>query len=232
MDCIILIPMKGFAGAKQRLSLVLDPKERSMLARAMLDDVLAAFAAWRDRPAVAVVTGDNAVRSVALSQGFDVIEDREGTGETEAIAEATSIAVRLGAASTMVIPADVPLVTAIELEAVLAALPPGAARGSVLVPAADGRGTNAALRRPADLFPLRFGNDSFQPHWRAARAAGHPCAILRPPGVALDVDGPADVAALLRQPVRTGSQRLLLAWKLPERLRAIAAPASGAPATS
>ena len=44
--------------------------------------------------------------------------------------------------------------------------------GSVLVPAADGRGTNAAFRRPANLFPLRFGNDSFKPHLAAAQATG------------------------------------------------------------
>ncbi len=233
MDCIILIPMKGFVGAKQRLSPALDPEERSALAAAMLDDVLAVFAGWRDRPAVAVVTGDSAVRSAAQSHGFDIIEDRECAGETAAIAEATSIAVGLGAASTMVIPADVPLVTSTELQAVLAALPPSHKRGSVLVPAGDGRGTNAVLRRPADLFPLRFGNDSFKPHQRAAQVSGCPSSVLQLPGIGLDVDNPADLAALLREPVRTRSQRLLLSWNLPERLATGgAATALGAPATS
>jgi len=184
----------------------------------MLDDVLAALAAWRERPDVAVVTGDSAAKEMALERGFEVIEDRECAGETEAIAAATSVAVGWGAASTMVIPADMPLLSADEVAAVLEALPAFPAPGSVLVPAADGRGTNAVLRRPADLFPLRFGNDSFQPHWRAAQSTGYPCAVLKLPGIGLDIDGPADLAALLREPVRTESQRLLLSWNLSERL--------------
>ena len=42
---------------------------------------------------------------------------------------------------TLVVPADIPLVTAREIDAVLAASPH---RGTVLVPSASGRGTNAA----------------------------------------------------------------------------------------
>src|SRR2546430_12409666 len=61
------------------------------------------------------------------------------------------------------------LITARELDQILKAAP---VEGSVLVPAGDGRGTNAIYRRPAGLFPLRFGNDSFKPHLAAARATG------------------------------------------------------------
>ena len=233
MDCVILIPVKGFAAPKQRLSSVLDPAERSKLAGVMLSDVLTALSTWPERPDVAVVTGDGAAREMARSRGFDVIEDREYAGETQAIAAATSVAVAWGAASTIVIPADMPLVSADELTAVLNALPAWPASGSVLVPAADGRGTNAVLRRPADLFPLRFGNDSFQPHWRAAQSTGCPCRVLKLPGIGLDIDGPADLAALLDEQVRTESQRLLLSWNVSERLAVLSrTPAISAPAIS
>ena len=218
MDCVILIPVKGFVAPKQRLSSALDAAERSRLAKAMLDDVLTALAAWRERPDVAVVTGDSAAKAMALERGFEVIEDHECAGETEAIAAATSVAVGWGAASSMVIPADMPLVSAGEVAAVLKALPAFPTPGSVLVPAADGRGTNAVLRRPAELFPLRFGNDSFQPHWRAAQSTGCPCAVLKLPGIGLDIDSPAHLAALLQEPVRTESQRLLLSWNVVGRL--------------
>ncbi len=94
--------------------------------------------------------------------------------------------------------------------------------GSVLVPAADGRGTNAALRRPCGLFPLRFGSDSFQPHHAAARATGRPCVVLdnaRLPGIALDIDRPTDLAQLLSFAMRTRTQKLLCQWELPARWR-------------
>jgi 2-phospho-L-lactate guanylyltransferase len=84
----------------------------------------------------------------------------------------------------------------------------------VLVPAADGRGTNAAWRRPAGLFPLRFGNDSFKPHLQAAQATGLPCNVLALPGIALDVDNPADLRELTAQPGQRRSQCLARSWDL------------------
>jgi 2-phospho-L-lactate/phosphoenolpyruvate guanylyltransferase len=87
----------------------------------------------------------------------------------------------------------------------------------VLAPAADGRGTNAAFRRPANLFPLCFGNDSFKPHLAAARATGKPCIVLQLPGIAVDVDNPADLQQLLAHPGETRTQSLLRRWALGSR---------------
>ena len=88
------------------------------------------------------------------------------------------------------------------------------AEGTVLVPAADGRGTNAIFRRPASLFPARFGNDSFKPHHAAAQATGKPCVVLSLPGIALDVDNPEDLRALAAAPGETRAQRLIRQWDL------------------
>ena len=88
--------------------------------------------------------------------------------------------------------------------------------GSVLVPAGDGRGTNAVLRRPAALFPLRFGNDSFKPHLAAANASGAPCVVLSLPGIAVDVDNPSDLRQLADLPGETRAQQLARKWDLTE----------------
>ena len=113
----------------------------------------------------------------------------------------------------LVIPADVPLITAAEIKAILDAAPES---GTVLVPAADGRGTNAILRRPPSLFPARFGNDSFLPHLENARRSGRQVVILELPGVALDVDRPDDLAALLAAGGSTQTQNLLRSWQAVE----------------
>ena len=105
--------------------------------------------------------------------------------------------------------------TSAELEQILAAAPP---EGAVLVPSSDDRGSNAVFRRPADLFPLRFGNDSFQPHLRAAQATGKDCAVLHLPGIGLDVDTPADLSRLIAAAGDTRAQKLLRDWSLSERL--------------
>src|SRR6516225_7568684 len=175
---MLLLPVKNFANAKQRLASVLDGVERRKLAQAMLEDVLQALRSWAQRPPVAVVTNTPAARRLARSFSFEVIEDSRNEGETAAIALGTRVCEQRGAPYTLVIPGDIPLVEPSELQAIVAAAPDGPG-GSVLVPATDERGTNAALRKPADLFPLTFGEYSFQPHLRAARATGKPCVVLR-----------------------------------------------------
>ena len=202
---MILVPVKNLSSAKQRLAAVLDQPSRTALAQAMLQDVLAALHTWKNRPPVALVTSDPYAVKLAAEHQFEVIPDPDNSGETGAIEMATHICVERGIDSTLVIPADIPLLEAWELEEILKHAP---IEGTVLVPAADGRGTNAAFRRPANLFPLRFGNDSFKPHHAAAQATGKPCIVLNFAGIAVDVDNPADLEQLLSLPGETRAQRL------------------------
>lgn len=202
---MILVPVKNLSSAKQRLAAVLDQPARTALAQAMLHDVLTALHGWKDRPPVALVTSDPYAVKLGREYKFEIIPDPDNPGETGAIEMATRICVERGADSTLVIPADIPLIQAWELEEILKHAP---AEGSVLVPAADGRGTNAAFRRPANLFPLRFGNDSFQPHHAAAKATGKPCVVLKLSGIAVDVDNPSDLQELISLTGETRAQAL------------------------
>jgi 2-phospho-L-lactate/phosphoenolpyruvate guanylyltransferase len=212
---VILVPVKNLSSAKQRLADVLDQPSRTKLAQAMLHDVVDALGAWDEqrrtnkpgsgKAAVALVTSDPFATQLANEYGFEIIPDPANPGETGAIEMATRVCVQRSADFTLVIPADIPLIQAWELNEIIQHAP---AEGSVLVPAGDGRGTNAILRRPADLFPLRFGNDSFKPHHAAAQATGKPCMVLQMPGVAVDVDNPEDLQRLISLPGETRAQRL------------------------
>ena len=208
---MILVPIKNTAVAKQRLAAVLDQAARTQLAQAMLHDVLTTLHQWKHRPAVAIVTGDPYATRLAEEYAFEVITDRDNPGETGAIEMATKVCVERGVDFTLVTPADIPLIQPWELDEILKHAPE---EGSVLVPAGDGRGTNAAFRRPADLFPLRFGNDSFKPHHAAAEATGKPCIVLSLPGIAVDVDNPAELQQLISLPGDTRAQRLARSWNL------------------
>lgn len=212
---MILVPIKDLRGAKQRLSPILAPEERTQLARAMAEDVFDALVPFALSPGVAIVSGDPWASLQAKRRNFTVILDDAEAGETAAIELATSYCLNNGTDFSLVFPADIPLITAEEVQVVLDAIPE---RGCVVVPAGDGRGTNGILRRPADLIPLRFGNDSLLPHLAAARATGQQLVIRELPGIALDVDRPDDLALLLAQPVRSRAQRLLLDWQIPKRL--------------
>jgi 2-phospho-L-lactate guanylyltransferase len=205
---MILVPVKNLQQAKQRLAPALDQAARTELAKAMLHDMLEVLSSWPRHPEVAIVSCDPFALSLANAYGFEVIADHKNSGETDAIEMATRVCEVRGV-DTLVIPADIPLIQAWELQSIVDAAP---ATGSVLVPAGDGRGTNAVLRRPAALFPLRFGNDSFRPHLAAAQATGKPCVVLPLPGIAVDVDNPADLKQLAELPGETRAQRLARQW--------------------
>jgi 2-phospho-L-lactate guanylyltransferase len=219
---MILVPVKNLSEAKKRLSPLLTSDERHALARAMLEDVSIALANAGVRSEVAMVTGDAEATRLARQFSFQIIEDRDNRGESEAIAMATQVCEERGESETLVLPGDIPLVTPAEIGQILAVAP---AAGTVIVPSREERGSNAVLRRPVALFPLKFGDDSFQPHLQAAQLTGSPCVVLRLPGIALDVDRPTDLAALLSSPGNTRTQRLAREWNILQRLTALAVPA-------
>ena len=208
---MILVPVKNLAHAKQRLAPLLDASARTKLAQAMLFDVLETLAACSNRPEVGLVTSDPFAIDAAHHFKFEVIAADSNRSETDAIDMATKCCESRGIDYTLVIPGDIPLIQTNELEMIFQAAP---SQGSVLVPSADGRGTNAVWRSPAGLFPLLFGNDSFKPHLAAARATEKPCIVLSLPGIALDVDCPSDLQQLAAAPGDTRAQRLAREWEL------------------
>lgn len=205
---MILIPVKNLANAKQRLAEVMSQAERTELAHAMLSDVLQAVAAY-GREDVCLVTSDPFALEQATKYGFDVITDSSNTSETDAIEMATAVCVSGGVSRTLVIPGDIPLIEPEDLATIFAHAPE---TGSVLVPSADRRGTNAVLRSPAALFPLRFGNDSFQPHLQSAISTNKSCVVLSLQRIALDIDTPDDLHKLAAEPGHKRAQ--VLARKL------------------
>jgi 2-phospho-L-lactate/phosphoenolpyruvate guanylyltransferase len=222
---VILVPIKNTSTAKQRLASVLDQPSRTKLAQAMLHDVLATLHEWKSRQEpdkhcaqVAVVTSDLFAAELAGNYKFEIIPDPANPGETGAIEMATQWCIERGADSTLVIPADIPLIRAWEFDEIFQHAP---AEGSVLVPAGDGRGTNAAFRRPANLFPLRFGNDSFKPHHAAAQATSKPCVVLKLPGLAVDVDNPEDLQLLVSRSGETRAQKLAREYTADRKIMAV-----------
>jgi 2-phospho-L-lactate/phosphoenolpyruvate guanylyltransferase len=189
---MILVPVKNLDNAKQRLAPVLPQSDRTELAQTMLQDVLEAVS-QASADEVALVTSDSFALDLASFFNFEVIRDDSNLSETDAIATATQVCLRRGIQTTVVVPGDIPLIRAVEIQQIYENAPE---RGCVLVPSSDKRGTNAVLRRPAALFPLRFGNDSFMPHLTSAIAAENSVVVLSLPGIALDVDTPDDLHRL------------------------------------
>src|SRR5579864_3465683 len=144
-------------------------------------------------------------RLISNQHRFEVIRDDSNVSETDAIAMATELCASRGVQSTLVVPGDIPLIEAEDIRAIYESAPPN---GSALVPSTDKRGSNAVLRRPAALFPLRFGSDSFMPHLVAAIATNTSCVVLSLSRIGLDIDTPEDLRQLALAPGDKQSQRL------------------------
>ncbi len=210
---IAIVPMKDMSQAKTRLAPHVSPRDRCALAACMLEDVLSALSGVRGLATI-VITTDARAQRIARAMGHETIDD-EGQGETAVVAAATAHLVRRGAIGSLVVPGDVPLVTDAEVGQILGARP---ARGTVLVPSRSMRGTNAVLRSPPDLYPLKFGDDSFEPHRAEARKTRACSCVLRLPGLGLDVDDADDLRELVRRPARTRTHAFLAASGIAERL--------------
>jgi len=204
-DIWAVVPVKEFAGAKQRLSSCMSPEERRALATVMFEDVLEALSAVRELAGLIVVTVDPVAASLAARHGARVVAEGAREGHTGAVTAAARLLIREGRAGMMTMPGDIPRATPGEIAAALAAH--GAAPSFTIVPAHDDLGSNAIVMSPPDAVPLRFGDNSFYPHLDAARGQGIDPVVVRCAGIAMDVDNPADLVMLMKMappaPTRT-----------------------------
>ena len=206
-DVHAVVPVKNLGHAKQRLGRVLDQPARTALFRAMLEDVLEALAGVASLAGIVLVTRDPEVMALAGRYGAECLIEPENRGHTAAVEFAAAALSRQGAGALLQVPGDIPGVTSEEIEAVIAVHAPSPA--VTIAPSRDYRGSNAVLCSPPDVFPFRFGDDSFHPHLAAARAIGIDPTVVERAGIGLDIDTPDDLEAFLASPSSTRAYRLL-----------------------
>jgi 2-phospho-L-lactate guanylyltransferase len=204
-DIWACVPVKEFTGAKQRLSPMLSPPQREILAATMLEDVLSALAGATRLAGILVNTVDPRAASLAERYGARVVTEGALDGHTGAVNGMARVLAAEGKGALLTLPGDIPRVTAWEIDAVASSCRD--APSFTIVPAHDELGSNAVICAPPFAVPLRFGDDSYFPHLMAARRQGIEPGIVRLPGIGLDIDHPVDLLAFIRakprQPTRT-----------------------------
>lgn len=178
----VLVPIKAFAEAKQRLGSALSDRQREDLVRSMAARVLAAAAPLP----VAVVCDDAVVAAWARSRGALVVWE-PGRGLNGAVEAGVDHLGRMGVRRVVVAHGDLPWATG------LADL--GPFDGITLVPDRHGNGTNV-IELPTECgFHFSYGPGSFDRHRAECRRIGQQLRVLDVPDLAHDVDWPNDLVA-------------------------------------
>lgn len=181
-----IVPFRGGNDTKSRLRGSMSNGDRLQLAHRLLEHVLCVLSQVSDITHYAVV-------SPQAIPGTMVIADH-GAGLNEALGIGAKWAIDAGADAMLVVPADLPLLARADIDDIIALLPEGL--GGVVAPSKDG-GTGALALRPPQAIQAAFGVGSASRHLELIRAAGGVGRELHRPGLALDVDEPADLSLLL-----------------------------------
>ncbi len=182
--CGIIVPVKGIAAGKSRLSAVLDDEARAGLILELARRTVALATSLADADVVVAVAEAGTADALRAAGARTIVQSGEGLNA--ALTEAAGL---LSAVRTLVVPADLPGLSEDDLRAHLNC------RGVGLSPDRHGTGTNLlSMPTPASV-PFMFGAGSLDAHRNAARAAGLAVEIIDRPGIALDLDTPDDLIA-------------------------------------
>lgn len=190
MDVHVIIPLKDASLGKARLAGALSASQRRALISAMLARVVAAVQAAQGVSKVSVLTSASRPVPTGCARLSDL-----GLSLNDAVARAACVLRARGeTGAVLVVHADLPFVGARDIEALVARCRPDAV---VAAPDWTATGTNALA------YPLRcpvtphYGRGSFAAHGAQAAAAGLAFEVVRRPGLAEDIDEPAQLAGLV-----------------------------------
>ena len=192
---VAIVPVRSFSGAKSRLGEPLDAEERAELVLALLRRTVAAALSARSLHGVVVVSQDADLLAQARGMGAASLL-QESDGLNEGLKEARQSA-GADATALLVLPADLPAVSAAEIDRLVEAAAETASRTPdrpvvVLVPDRHGTGTNALFVMPPEAIEFRFGERSRAAHAAEAASAGATYLELDGP-LSFDLDTPEDL---------------------------------------
>jgi len=180
-NCGVLIPIKAFNTAKDRLSSVLDPSERADLSRSLAEGVVKAC----DGVQVWVICEDEEVEKWALHLNAQVIRNPKA-GLNQAAKFGVDTVAKIGVEKVVIAHADLMnpfgLLDLFQLD------------GIVLVPDRHHEGTNVIGLPSKIKFSFQYGTNSFARHRAEAERFSLPVTIIEKTHLGFDIDNPDDLS--------------------------------------
>ena len=191
-----IVPVKPLRRGKSRLAGTLSEAERTDLNRLLLQNTLKTLSELKEVEEVLVISRDPHALTIARNYGARTVRENGQPELNTALQRATVVAQVYTTGAVLILPADLPLITAEDVRTLIerAGEPPAV----VIAPDRHGTGTNALLISPSGLIEYDFGENSFQRHCQRAKEAGARLEIVNLPSLGLDLDLPEDLE-LVRQ---------------------------------
>ena len=203
-----LVPVKALTWGKSRLASLLSETARHAVSQAMLTDVLTSLRQASLVDGIVVVSSDSSLLDIACQLGAYALEEEYPRGINGAVQFGSEYCCRQGATALLVLLADLPLVTAEDINFLFQQL--SGAPEALLVPCKEGEGTNALLRVPPLISASCFGGGpSLDRHLVAARHAGITCRVIEVPRIAFDLDSIEDLERFTARPTDTQTYHTL-----------------------
>jgi 2-phospho-L-lactate guanylyltransferase len=186
-----IVPVKPLRRGKSRLSGVLGLEARTALNHYLLSNTLEILSTIPEIEHSLVVSRDPEALTIAREYGARTVQEQGSPQLNIALTRATMVALSHSVQGILIVPADLPLLTAEDIQEVIkrAVNPPVV----VVTPDRHQKGTNALLVSPPGLIQYEFGQDSFQKHCLSAKKSGARLEICTRRSVALDIDLPEDL---------------------------------------
>lgn len=206
----VLLPLKEFAAAKQRLAGILSAAERAQLFEAMVEDVLQVLTQHSSITRIAICSRDQAARWLASYYGVEFIDESAlpAFDLNEAVNSAASEIFARGENDLLVVHGDLPLLSAADITAFLSAHN-NENIAVTIAPDRRGTGTNLLAWRGLSQFITHYGENSFQHHCAQARELNVEPTICNLAGARCDIDEPDDLSTLLSQSSKDSAVKTL-----------------------
>jgi 2-phospho-L-lactate guanylyltransferase len=214
----VIVPVKRLSEAKSRLSPLLSETERRQFCLAMLKDVLTAVSNTEDIHRTVVVSKDPHVLQAAKKCCTLSLEESR-SGLNQAISEAINWCITMTAKGTLILPADIPLISSQDLDKILLF---GRESSMVICPSRTGDGTNALFLNPPRAVMTFYGRRSFHRYVKEASKRRIPYYVHRSPRIALDIDTVKDISDFVAMKAeKTHAYNFLMKLGIRKRLSSI-----------
>ena len=200
MKIFALVPVKKFESSKSRLGAVLSINERIKLSELLLINTISVLKKSSAISNIVVVSSDERAMEIARRTDAKFLKEAKDRGVNAAIAVADDYSSENRAHATIVIPVDLPLLTATDVN-MMCRKAKSPERCLVISPSIRYDGSNALLRKPSRLLKTHYDKDSFNAHIRAATQFGIPIKVVLSQRIMKDLDSIEDIKILMNQRV-------------------------------